>query len=184
MEFLWRTDWERLIVPEMSLLEIVIRGTCTYLALCLLLRIVLKRQAGKVSMSDLLVVTLVAGVCRNPLVRDAYSIMDGMLVVATVLSWSYLLDWLSYRFPFIHGLLHSSPVPLIRHGEVLHENLEGELMTESQLSSKLRRKGVREPHEVEEAWMEGDGHVSVIMKRETDHTGPGPLSHTDSNAAS
>jgi uncharacterized membrane protein YcaP (DUF421 family) len=32
------------------------------------------------------------------------------------------------------------------------------------LSSKLRRKGVREPREVEEAWMEGDGHVSVIKK--------------------
>jgi len=167
MRFLWETDWERLFVPEMSLLEIFIRGTFTYLGLCLLLRVVLRRQAGKVSMSDLLVVSIVAGVCRNPLVKDAYSVTDGMLVVATVLGWSYLLDWLCYRFPFIHRLLHAPPVPLIHDGRVLDDKLECELMTETQLRSKLRRHGVREPTEVAEAWMEGDGHVTVIKKQET-----------------
>jgi len=168
MEFLWRTDWNRLFVPEMSLLEILIRGTITYLTLCLLLRVILKRQAGKVSMSDLLVVTIVAGLCRNPLIKDAYSVTDGVLVIATVLGWGFFLDWLSYRVPFIHGLLHSPPVQLIRDGQVLHENLEGEFMTESRLKCKLRSKGVREPEEVAEAWMEGDGQVSVIKKTDSE----------------
>src|SRR4051812_50081084 len=124
MDFFWRTDWGRLFTPEMSLPEILIRGTVIYLALCLLLRVVLKRQAGKVSMSDLLVVTIVAGVCRNPLIADSYSVTDGMLVVATVLGWSYMLDWLSYRSRVVHGLLHSNPVPLIRDGQVLTDNLQ------------------------------------------------------------
>ena len=180
MDFLWRVDWERLFVPEMSLLEILIRGTFIYLALCILLRVVLKRQAGKVSLSDLLVVTLVAGVCRNPLVKDAYSITDSILVVATVLVWSYLLDWMSYHFPVIHGLLHPPAVPLIRNGQILSDKLEGELMTETQLGSKLRRKGVREPEEVAEAWMEGDGHVSVIKKSEQhSKNGPTPRERTE-----
>jgi uncharacterized membrane protein YcaP (DUF421 family) len=170
MDYLWSVDWQKLFVPEMSLLEILVRGTFTYVVLCLLLRVVLKRQAGKVSMTDLLVVTLVAGVCRNPLVKDDYSITDAMLVVATVLIWSYLLDWLSYRSTWIHSLLHAPPVALIRDGVVLHENLERELMTETQLGSKLRRKGVREPAEVAEAWMEGDGHVTVIKKSDAPHT--------------
>src|SRR5262245_57321386 len=120
----------------MSLLEILIRGTFTYVGLCLLLRVVLKRQTGKVSMSDLLVVTIVAGICRNPLVKDAYSVTDRLLVVAVVLAWSYLLDWLSYRVPAIHDVLHSKPVLLIQDGKVLHESLEHELMTEGRLQSK------------------------------------------------
>jgi uncharacterized membrane protein YcaP (DUF421 family) len=164
MDFLWKTDWVRLFTPEMSLLEILIRGTLIYLAVCLLLRFVLKRQAGEVSLTDLLVVTLVAGVCRNPLVKDAYSVTDGVLVVATVLWWSFALDWLSYYVPCIHWLLHPPPVLLIRDGQVLKENLQHELMTDYRLRSKLRRKGVKDPAEVAEAWMEGDGHVSVIKK--------------------
>jgi len=87
-------------------------------------------------------------------------------VVATVLFWSFVLDWLSYHVRVIHKLLHAPPVPLIQDGRVLQENLQRELMTESQLHCKLRREGVREPAEVAEAWMEGDGHVSVIKKQE------------------
>src|SRR4051812_37981896 len=97
MDFFWKTDWGRVFTPEMSLLEILVRGTLTYLGLCLLLRIVLKRQTGQVSLSDLLVISLVAGVCRNPLVRDTYSVIDGLLVVATILGWSFALDWLCYH---------------------------------------------------------------------------------------
>jgi uncharacterized membrane protein YcaP (DUF421 family) len=164
MEFLWKTDWARLFVPEMSLPEILIRGVLIYVALCLLLRVVLKRQAGKVSLSDLLVVTIVAGVCRNPLVRDAYSITDGVLVVATVLFTGYARDWLSYYVPWIHALLHAPPVPLIHDGVILHDNLRRELMTESRLRCKLRGKGVRDPAEVADAWLEGEGKVSVIKK--------------------
>ena len=157
---------------------------CVYLGLCLLLRIVLKRQAGKVSLSDLLVVMLVAGVCRNPLVKDDYTITDALLVIATVLLWSYLLDWMSYRFTVVHGLFHPSPVELIRDGQVLHDNLQGELMTETQLQSKLRRKGVRTPDEVAEAWLEGDGHVSVIKKKKAgkvhEYAPPEPCAATPS----
>jgi uncharacterized membrane protein YcaP (DUF421 family) len=164
MNVWWQIDWARLFVPEMSLPEILIRGTLVYVSLVLVLRIILKRQAGKVSLSDLLVVALVAGVCRNPLVRDAYSITDGVLVVLTILSWSYAMDWLSYHVSVIHKLLHPKPVLLIRDGVVQCDNLSRELITESQLQSKLRWKGISDPHEVAEAWMEGNGQVSVIRR--------------------
>lgn len=164
MSFFWSADWGEMFRPQMTLPEILVRGVCIYLALCLMLRIVLKRQMGKVSISDLLVVTIVAGVCRNPLVRHAYSITDGVLVVATVLLTSYAMDWLSYYVPPVHGLLHPEPVPLIRDGVVLRESLQRELMTEGRLLCQLREHGIRKPSEVEEAWMEGSGKVTVIKK--------------------
>src|SRR5919204_5145350 len=113
MDFLLQVDWHKLFVPKLSVLEVLVRGVAVYLSLCLLLRVVLKRQAGKVSLSDLLVVTLVAGVCRNPLVRDAYSVPDGVLMVATILATSYLVDWLCYRVPALGRLVQGCPVPLI-----------------------------------------------------------------------
>lgn len=164
MDFLWHTDWARVFTPEMSLPEVLVRGTLTYVGLCLLLRVVLKRQTGQMALSDLLVVALVAGVCRNPLIRDSYSVTDGLLVVATVLGWSFALDWACYHWPRLHRVLHPPPVPVIRDGRVLGENLRGELMTESRLRSKLRQSGVREPAEVAEAWVEGDGQVSVVRR--------------------
>jgi uncharacterized membrane protein YcaP (DUF421 family) len=164
------TDWSRMFVPQMSLPEILIRGTLVYMGVVALFRVILKRQTGKMAASDLLVVTLVTGLCRNPLVRDAYSITDGLLVVVTVLLWSYVLDWLSYYSRFIHRLLHAAPVPLIRDGVVLSNNLTRELMTDGQLQSQLRHEGVNEPADVAEEWLEGDGHVSVVPRTRTQAT--------------
>ncbi len=161
-----QTDWAQLFRLEMSLPEIVIRGTLVYITLCLLLRIVLKRQAGKVSMSDLLVVSIIAGVCRNPLVRDAYSIPDGLAVVVVVLAWSYALDWLSYHSSLAHRLMHPKPVVLIRDGTVLYANLRRELITENQLCCQLRQNGILDPAQVAEAVLEGSGHISVIKKED------------------
>ena len=171
----WLTvNWNDLFVPEMSLPEILIRGTLVYVALCLLLRIILRRQAGKLSLSDLLVVALVAGVCRNPLVRDTKSIPDGLAVVTVVLFWSFALDWLSYYSPLIHRVFHPRPVLLIRDGQVLKDNLKRELMTESQLFCQLRQNGVPGPARVAEAWMEGSGQVSVIRRPARPERAPPP----------
>ncbi len=167
MDALFHVNWHQLLVPKLSLLEIVLRGVLIYVGLCLLLRVVLKRQAGKVGLADLLVVTLVAGVCRNPLVADAYSIPDGLGVVAVVLLSSYAADWLSYHSPLVHTLMHPPRVELVRDGTILHDNLRRELMTESQLRCQLRQKGVSDPADVAEAWIEGSGEISVIRKEDT-----------------
>src|SRR5436190_19729080 len=159
------TDWEGIFLPEMSLPEVLIRSALVYLSVILLLRVVLRRQAGKMSLSDLLVVALIAGICRNPLVRDTKSVPDGMLMVALVLFWSFVVDWLSYRIPLVRRLLQTSPVQLIDRGRILADNLRRELLTEDQLRSKLRQKGVSEPGQVAEAWMEASGEVSIILDR-------------------
>lgn len=164
MGWLWEIDWPALLYPKMSVLEMLLRGTGIYVALCVLLRVVLKRQAGKIGLSDLLVVTIVAGVCRNPLVRDAYSIPDGLGVVCVVLGGSYALDWLSYYSRWVHKLLHPEPVVLVRDGAVQKDRLRRELMTESQLCSQLRRHGVADPGKVSLATMESSGEVSVLLK--------------------
>ncbi len=164
MHFLFDVDWAGLFVPKLSVLELLLRGVGVYVSLCLLLRVVLRRQAGKVALSDLLVITLVAGVCRNPLVADAYSLTDGMGVVLVVLGCSYVLDWLCYYSPLIHAILHPQPVQLVRDGTILHESLHQQLLTEQQLKAKLRKYGIGDISQVAEAWLEGDGQITAIRK--------------------
>lgn len=61
---LWSSvNWAKLFQPETPILEIVARGAVVYLAL--LLRVVLKRQAGTLCITDLLVVVLLADAAQN-----------------------------------------------------------------------------------------------------------------------
>lgn len=52
-------DWFEFFVPSLNLGELFLRGTVTYVGLMLLLRIVGRREAGGLGLTDLLVILLV-----------------------------------------------------------------------------------------------------------------------------
>jgi len=45
-------DWQKLFVPSRPIAEIIVRGSVTYLALFVLMRFVLKREAGSLGTAD------------------------------------------------------------------------------------------------------------------------------------
>lgn len=159
-------DWSRTLLPSTSILETVIRGSITYLALFFLLRTLLKRQAGAVGITDLLLVVLIADAAQNAMADDYTSIPDGLLLVATMLFWSYALDWLGYRYPRMQRWVHPPALMLIKDGRMLRHNMRRELITEDELMSQLRRQGIADIMDVQTAYMEGDGRISVVS-----HTG-------------
>src|SRR3712207_9413663 len=78
--------------------EILIRGTVMFLALFAMMRVTGKREAGAHSLTDLLVVVLVAEAAAHGMAGDSRAIPDSVLLVATILFWSVALDALAYRW--------------------------------------------------------------------------------------
>src|SRR3954451_9354077 len=60
------------------------RGTLIYLCLFLLLRLVLKRQAAGVAITDLLVIVLIADAAHNAMADIYRSVSDGVFLVAVI----------------------------------------------------------------------------------------------------
>ena len=109
ISFTLHMDWHSIFVPDTPLLEIALRGSIMYLSLFVMLRVILKRQSGDVALSDLLVVVLIADAAQNGMAADYQSIPDGILLVFTIIFWSYALDWLGYHFPRLQRLLVPPP---------------------------------------------------------------------------
>jgi len=168
MDLLFDVRWQALFVPKVAVAEIVLRGTFVYLTLFLLMRLVLKRQAGALGINDLLVVVLLADAAQNAMATNYTSITDGMILVGTIVFWSYALTWLSHRFSRFRHFIHPMPVQLVKEGKILDLNLKQELLTEEELMSQLRQKGVKDISLVQESYMENDGTISVIL-RESEH---------------
>jgi uncharacterized membrane protein YcaP (DUF421 family) len=174
MEKLVGVEWRAMVTPEVALLEIVIRGTVIYLALFALLRFVLNRQAGTVGIADLLVVVLIADAAQNAMASDYTSLPDGILLVATIVFWSYALDWLGFHFPTIQRIVRPPALPLVRNGELLRRNMRQELITEGELMSQLRLQGADDLSQVKSAHMESDGRISFVMKDQNNGTTKAP----------
>ena len=71
------------------------------------------------------------------------SVTDGLILVATIIFWSYALDWLAYHFPRFVSLQHPSPKPLVQDGEMVARNMRRELITVDELMSHLREQGCK-----------------------------------------
>jgi len=154
-------DWRSVFFPSVGVGEIFLRGTIIYLFLFFILRL-LRREAGAIGISDLLLVVLIADAAQNAMSSDYKSIPDGLILVGSIAFWSYFLDWLGYRFPRVRRLLRPPPLPLIKDGRMLRRNMRQEMITEDELIGHLRENGIERIEEVKKAYLEGDGRISVI----------------------
>ena len=166
-------DWHKMFVPSLSPLELVLRGSIMYLAILAAMRL-FRRQAGSLSTADLLVVVVVADAAQNGMGSEYSSVTEGLVLIATIYAWNYLLDVAAFRWPAVHRLLNPPPLALVRDGEVVRRNLRQEMLTKDDLMEQLREQGVERLKEVRRCWLEADGHLSVIRRKEEDDDAPPP----------
>jgi uncharacterized membrane protein YcaP (DUF421 family) len=154
-------DWHEVFVPSGSLVELVVRASVMYLLILAGFRM-FRRDAGSLSVSDLLVVVLIADASQNGMAGEYKSLTEGGVIVATIFAWNYALDWLAFRSRFVYWLLHPPSLLLIRNGQVQRRNLRAEMITKDDLLEQLREQGVDDISHVRKCFLEGDGRISVI----------------------
>lgn len=142
--------------------EMFIRGTTMYWVLYALLRVSGRRDLGSLGVADMLVLVLVADAAGNAMSGDSYSLGDGIIVVTTIVGWSYLLDRVGYYIPPLRRILEPKRVCLIRDGRLILPGLKREHITRGELMEQLRLKGVSQLSRVKRAYLESTGEFSVI----------------------
>lgn len=173
-------DWGGVFVPDMSLLESFLRGSVVYLSILILFRMMLKRQAGSLGLPDVMLAVLVSECASNALPGEARSVPNALAAVSALLFWNYTLDRLGHRWPWLQRLLEPQPLPVVRDGEPVRENLDAEGITDEELKAQLREHGIDDVSRVKLAMVEADGSVSVIPKDDEEPPAPpGSAPHRD-----
>ena len=158
-------DWSEIFGLTVSPWELIIRGSAMYLFLFVLFRVVVRRRVGSIGMADILILVIVADAAQNGMSGEYRSVTDAFILVATLIGWNMLIDWLTFRIPRLQQILEPPPLLLIDNGRVLWRHLRQEYVSETELQSKLREHGVSHPSEVDKAYMEPDGQVTVLKKK-------------------
>ncbi len=153
-------------VPSVALAEIILRGSLIYLGIFALMRFVLKREAGTIGLPDL--PDDGAHRRRRPERHGGRVSFDhGRLPADHHHCVLELYAGLARpALPRMARLLHPPPLPLVKDGRLLHRNMRRELITEEELRSHLRQQGIAEFAQVQAAYMEGDGQISIIPRED------------------
>jgi uncharacterized membrane protein YcaP (DUF421 family) len=157
-------DWGGVFVPDGSLFESFLRGTAVYFTVLVLFRLILRRQAGGLGLSDVLLVVL-ASECVSPaLSAETKSVPNGLAALAALLSWSFALDWATDRWPWLARRSEHQPVELVRDGAKKPDALHEQHITDDELMSRLRLNGVDDLARVKVATLEAGGELSVVTR--------------------
>ncbi len=147
--------------------EIIVRGSVVYWFLFVVFRFVIRRDVGAVGLADVLIIVLVADASQNAMAGEYTSISDGLILIATLIGWNLLLDWLAYRFRRVRRFAEPASLLLVLNGRLLPKNMRKEFITEEELWSQLRQHGVMRLDEVRAVYLEPDGNFSIITRDST-----------------
>jgi uncharacterized membrane protein YcaP (DUF421 family) len=165
-------DWHSVFSLSMPPLELVVRGSAVYWFLFLVFRFLLKRDVGAVGIADILLLVLVADAAQNAMAGEYRTVTDGFILVSTIIGWNAALDFVAFKFPRLRRWIEPQPLCLVRNGRALRKNMRRELISEDDLRSKLREQGISALSEVAAAYMESDGEISVLKRKQQAERAP------------
>lgn len=163
---LFDVDLAGILSFTVSPLELMLRGSLMYGLLFVVFRFVLRRDVGSLGISDFLFVVILGDAAQNGMIGSATSATDGMVLIATLVFWSYALDFLSYHVPLVRRFTAPPRLCLVRDGKRLRRNMRRELITDEELDAKIRQEGVEDIATVKRMYLEADGEMSLIRHDE------------------
>jgi uncharacterized membrane protein YcaP (DUF421 family) len=155
-------DWGSLFEFSVAPLELIVRGTLIYWFVFILMRVGGRRDFGNVGMANILLLVMIADAAQNGMAGDYKTVVEGMVLIATLVFWSMAVDRLCYKVPAVRDFLEPDRICLIKDGAMQRRGMRKEYITDEELLAELRLSGVDDIAQVRRAYIEPNGHVSVL----------------------
>ena len=145
-------------------MDIVLRAIALYAFVVLIMRVIGRRELSSMTPFDLVLLIILGDAIQQGLTQDDYSVTGAVLAIATIASLQVGTSYLSFRSGKARRVLEGEPIVLVDRGEVVHQNMKRERMTESELAEEARQQQIPAIEQIEWAILESNGSISFIKK--------------------
>jgi uncharacterized membrane protein YcaP (DUF421 family) len=160
----------KMFVPDVQILEKIIRPLVVYFFLLIAFRIVGKRELGQMTPFDLIVLLTISNVLQNAMIGPDNSLSGGLVGGLALFCANGFVGRLVFYFPRLERLLEGKPTLLIEDGRILAKNLRREVMTRAELERAIRKHDLDPTTDlpsIKKALLEQDGTVTIF--HQSDH---------------
>jgi uncharacterized membrane protein YcaP (DUF421 family) len=146
--------------------ELVLRASAIYWFLWLVVRGTGKRSLAELSPLDLLLVVVMGDLVQQGVTSEDMSVTGAMVVIATFITWTLLMDALTRRRWTVKRILEGEPVIILRDGAPLMDRLRQERLTVDDLYGAAREQGFARLSDIQIGVLEDDGAFSFIARQQ------------------
>jgi uncharacterized membrane protein YcaP (DUF421 family) len=152
-------------IPEVTVLERVVRAAVGYGFLLLAFRLTGKRQVGQLTPFDLVVLLIISNVLQNAMIGPDNSVTGGLVGAATIFLMNGLVARLTFSSRRLERLIDGRPTCLVRDGQIDEHAMARELVTHAELHAALREAGLLDVTEARFVMLEPTGRMTVGSSR-------------------
>ena len=164
-------DWHRMFIgdePILYLLEIVFRTVFIYAYAVFMLRFMGKRGQSNLSTFQNVVIVALGSATGDSMFYPSVSILYACVVITTIVGLGRILQELQTRFQPLNSFLQGKPLLMLKDGKVIEAALSEARLRTDEFYAMLRDQGIRNTGEVEFAFLERTGMLSVYKFNEED----------------
>lgn len=143
-------------------MELIVRATVIYWLLWFLLRVAGKRELAEMTPFELIVLVVMGDLIQQGVTQEDMSLTGAALSVTTILLWTLLLGYLSFRSRKAADILDSAPAILVAHGTIDADMLVIHRLTLDDLLEAARNSGIHRVGDIDYAVLEADGKISLL----------------------
>ena len=146
---------------QLPVLEKILRPIIVYLFLIGFLRLFGKRELAQLNPFDLVVLLSLSNTVQNAIIGDDNSITGGVIGAFSLLAINWLVVRALFQLPKLNQALEGDQTVLIRNGQIDHEAMKKETLTEVELLSVIRKQGLDDISAVQKCVLEPNGTFYV-----------------------
>ncbi|KRF18535.1 DUF421 domain-containing protein [Paenibacillus sp. Soil787] len=148
----------------MEILIIFLRTVLIYFVVFLMLRIMGKREIGKLSLFDLVISIMIAEIAVFVIEDTSKPLMDGLVPMTTLVLIQILIAFITLKSRAVRVLFDGKPSVLINKGMIDREQMKKHRYNLDDLMQQLRQNKIMNVSDVEFAVLEPSGKLSVIER--------------------
>ena len=144
-------------------MDTVLRSAAMYIFLLVIFRIGGKRMLSQITTFDFILLLIISEATQQALVGDDFSIINALVVIATLTTLEVGFSWMGRRMPVFGRVTESLPVVIVENGKLLRERADQEGVTLSDvLAAGRENHGLERLEQFKYAILERHGGISVV----------------------
>jgi uncharacterized membrane protein YcaP (DUF421 family) len=147
-------------------MESVTRALVVYLFLLVVLRLTGKRTLAQVTSFDFVLLLIISEATQQAMIGDDNSMMNGAIVVTTLIGLNVLMSLLKQRYKTVDRVLDDIPLVIVADGKPLKDRMDKARVDEDDVLDAAREThGLERLEQIRHAILERDGQISIIPQR-------------------
>ncbi|CAK7033024.1 MAG: hypothetical protein PEPC_01362 [Peptostreptococcus russellii] len=147
-------------------IEIIQKLVVTILLLLVYTRISGMRQLSPATLFDSVGNMIVGAIAGTTLLNSSVSVVDSTMFMLIWIVTLFLIRYLKNKFPKMRAYIDGNPIVLIKNGRPIPKEYKRANISNRNLESKLRSKGITGIYQLEELIIEPSGEISYTKKGE------------------